>query len=203
MIIHHVVDEIFRSWSHVAVLRVLLDTAEGMTGNQTARAAGMHPRSALKSLSVLEELGIVNRRRGGRDHSFTLNREHVLVRDIILPLYRVEREFPININAAISRLLKKHVVGAVIFGSVVRNNETALSDFDVCCIVKNEKSKDHIRKIWHDNSQKLYKRFGIRVSPIIVTVEEIRRKSTKPLIREVVEQGETITGISPKELLND
>ncbi|MGA2623864.1 MAG: helix-turn-helix domain-containing protein [Bacteroidota bacterium] len=86
MIMHRVLDEVLRSWSHVAVLRALMDTSTGFTGNEVARVSGMQPRSALKALSSLEELGIVRRQRGGRDHLFTLNREHFLVREALLPI---------------------------------------------------------------------------------------------------------------------
>src|SRR3990172_5905808 len=120
MIIHHVMDEVFRSWSRVAVLRVLLDTTAGFTGNQVARVSGMQPRSALKALSSLEELGIVRRQRGGRDHLFTLNREHFLVNDALLDLYHSERQFPEVITTTLSAMLQGKVVSAVLFGSVAK-----------------------------------------------------------------------------------
>lgn len=41
MIIYRAFDEVFRSWSHVAVIRALIDTANGFTGNETARVSGM------------------------------------------------------------------------------------------------------------------------------------------------------------------
>ena len=86
MVIHRPFDEVLRSWSHVAVLRAILDSAVGLTGNEIARVSGMQPRSALKALTSLEELGIVHRQRGGRDHLFTLNRDHFLTREGLLPL---------------------------------------------------------------------------------------------------------------------
>lgn len=64
MVFHRSLDEVFRSWTRVAVLRTLWDTATGFTGNQVARAAGMHPRSAFKALTALETLGMVQRQRG-------------------------------------------------------------------------------------------------------------------------------------------
>ena len=53
-------------------LRALIDTNSGFTGNEVARVSGMNPRSAFKALTSLENLGIVNRQIGGRDHIFTL-----------------------------------------------------------------------------------------------------------------------------------
>ena len=52
MIIYRAFDEVFRTWSNVAVIRALLDTNTGFTGNEVARAASMHPNSALKALKI-------------------------------------------------------------------------------------------------------------------------------------------------------
>ena len=47
---HRALNEVFRSWTHVAVMRALQDTTVGFTGNQVAGEARMHPRSAFKAL---------------------------------------------------------------------------------------------------------------------------------------------------------
>ena len=94
MIIYRAFDEVFRTWSNVAVIRALLDTNTGFTGNEVARAASMHPNSALKALTLLEGLGIVNRQIGGRDHIFSLNREYFLVQEAILKVFGIESSFP-------------------------------------------------------------------------------------------------------------
>ncbi|MHB9011355.1 MAG: nucleotidyltransferase domain-containing protein, partial [Ignavibacteriaceae bacterium] len=135
MVINRALDEIFRTWSNVAVLRALLDTNTGFSGNEVARVAGMNPRSAFKALTSLEELGIVNRVVGGRDHIFTLNREHFLVQQIILKIYPIESKFLDEVISALSAILKGHVYSAVIFGSAARKEEKSLSDLDICCIV--------------------------------------------------------------------
>jgi len=128
-----------------AVLCTLVDTTIGRTGNEIARLSGMQPRSALKALSTLEELGIVRRQRGGRDHIFTLNREHFLVQSSIVPLYKAETEFEKEAFGFLTSLLKNNVVSAVVFGSVARGEETATSDLDICCVVGDVKSKQHVQ----------------------------------------------------------
>ena len=202
MVIYRVLDEVFRSWSNVAVLRALLDTASGHSGNEIARISGMHPRSALKALTSLEELGIVRRQRGGRDHLFTLNRQHVLIRDAILPLYSVERRFPGAMLTALSTLLKKSVISAIVFGSVARKEETPKSDIDICCIVKSEKEKDTVRRILDSRSHSIYEKFGVKISPIFFTLEEFQKKSKNSLVKEMLKEGILIVGKNPRILLN-
>lgn len=202
MVIHRALDEVFRSWSHVAVLRALLDTSTGCSGNEVARVAGMHPRSALKALTSLEELGIVHRQRGGRDHLFTLNREHYLVRDAILSLYHSERQFPEVLTTTLAAILGKPVISAVVFGSVAKKEESAQSDFDLCCIVRTEAQKEVAREMLDCEAPSLYQRFGVKIAPVYFTLEELRKKSKSSLVKDILKQGKLITGKHPKDLLN-
>ncbi len=123
MVTNRALNKIFRTWSNVAVLRTLLNTNTGFSGNGVSRVAGMNPRSVFKALTSLEELDIVNRVFGGRDNIFILNRKHFLVQQIILKIYPVECKFLDEVVSALSAILKRHVYRAVIFGRVARKDE--------------------------------------------------------------------------------
>jgi len=203
MVIHRVFDEVLRSWSHVAVLRALLDTMTGFSGNEVARVAGMHPRSAIKALSSLEVLGIVRRQRGGLDHIFTLTRDHFAVREGLLGLYEAERRFPGAIMSALSGILQRRVVSAVIFGSVAKNEETPESDFDLCCVVKTEAEKEKAREVLLSESTALHEEFGIKIAALFLTVEELRKRAHTPLVKDMLVNGKPVLGAHLKKLLND
>ena len=203
MIIYRVLDEVFRSWSHVAVLRALLDTTNGCTGSEVARLSGMHPRSALKALTSLEQLGMVNRQRGGRDHIFTLNRNHVLVHEIVEHVYRSEQEFAKHIINTLAQRLKRSVLSAVIFGSVAKRVETPFSDFDLCCIVKTESQKETVRELLSSEAQNFYRTFGIKVAPVFFTLDELKKKAGTPLVRDILDHGKLVVGKNMKVLLRD
>lgn len=203
MIIHRVLDELLRTWSHVAVLRALLDTATGFTGNEVGRVSAMDPKAALAALTRLEQLGIVRRIRGGRDHIFTLNRDHYLVTKGILPLFAVEQRFPDELASAIARAVNARAISVVMFGSVARREESSQSDVDLCCIVKNEEQKEKLRSLLSRIDPDLLKRFGVKLAPVYFTANEFRKKAKQKnaLIRNVLEQGKVISGKHPKELL--
>ena len=201
MIIHRVFDEVFRSWSHVAVLRALLDTTSGCTGNEVARLSGMHPRSALKALTSLEQLGMVNRQRGGRDHIFTLNRSHFLVHNVVEHVYRAEQDFTKQIIDALGDSLKRSVMSAVIFGSVAKRIETPFSDLDLCCIVKTEAGKETVRGLLSSDAQKLYRTFGIKVAPLFFTLDEMKKKTKTPLVRDILDHGKLVAGKNLRALI--
>ncbi len=202
MIINRVLDEIFRNWSNVAVLRALIDTNTGFSGNEVSRVAGMSPRSAFKALTSLEELGLVSRIGGGRDHIFTLNREHFLVQQIILKIYPIESKFLDEVISALSAILKGHVYSAVIFGSVARKEEKSLSDLDICCIVNSPFELLSVRDLLSKKSTALYMKYGIRLAPVVFLKTQFLRKRKTKLIKAIAEEGIMITGKSIKGLLN-
>lgn len=203
MVIHRVFDEVLRSWSHVAVLRALLDTTNGFTGNEVARLAGMHPRSALKALSSLEVLGVVRRQRGGRDHIFTLNREHFVVREGLTALYEVERRLPEALADALVSILRRRVVSVVIFGSVARKQELPDSDLDLCCVIRSSAEKERAREALQVESPALQKTFGVKVAPLFLTLNELQKWTHTPLVKELLANGKLVWGRQLRSLLND
>ena len=203
MIVHRVLDKIFNSWTHPAVMRVLLDTTSGFSGNEIARLSGMHPRSALKALTNLEDLGIVKRQRGGRDHIFTLNRAHYLVSEAILPLYNKEQQFRNEIIKDLNKILRAKVVSAILFGSTARKDESSGSDFDICCIVNKKNEIEKIRNTLNESSQTLSEKYGIKISPLLLTVAEFRKKGNTKLVKEISNDGIVLSGKKIKDLLND
>lgn len=202
MKIHRVLDEVFRTWSNVAVLRALIDTNTGYSGNEVARVAGMSPRSALKALTLLEGLGIINRQVGGRDHIFTLNREHFLVDQILINLFDAEIKFREEFIKYLATILKKRVYSAVIFGSVARKEEEIYSDVDICCIVDRQFDAINIRAELAKKEGQLYKKFGVKLAPVIFLKDQFMRKRKNKLIKTIVSEGILITGKHPKGLLS-
>ena len=185
-------------WTHVAVLRALCDTATGFTGNQVARAASMHPRSAFKALTALETLGMVHRQRGGRDHLFTLNRDHVLLTEGILPLLEAERRIPERLEAELLQILKRKVVTAILFGSVARREERPESDLDLCCIVEAEREKDAVQTTLHTRAPSLYRRYGAKIAPVFFTRVEFQKKAKTVLVKAILGEGRIIIGRLPR-----
>ena len=202
MVVHRHLNLVLRSWTHIAVLRVLRDSAAGSSGNQVARASGMTPRSAFRALTALETLGVVRRQRGGREHLFTLNRANHVVQHGLIPLLQLERELPEQVENEMRSLLSRHVVSAVLFGSTARGEEKPGSDMDLCCIVRGEPEKEKVRTALERSNTRLRDTFGIRISPIFFTVDEVRRKRASALVRQMVNDGRVMVGKTLREVLH-
>ncbi len=202
MILHRPLDSVLRSWVHVAAMRALLDTVSGKSGSQVARECGTHPLTALKALTSLEELGLVRRQRGGRDHLFTLRRDNVLVRDAVIPLLEVERAFEPQVFAAIAAAIPASALSVTVFGSTARRESTAQSDLDLCCIVRSATDIDIVRNTLNDAASALYERYHVKISPVILTRSELARRARTPLVRAIVQEGRIVAGKPISTLMN-
>jgi len=204
MVIYKALDEVFFRWSNLAVLRALEKYAIGISGREVARVAGITAKNCFIALTDFENIGIVNRVRGGRDHLFTLNREHFLVSDAILPLLKVESEYYDTIAAYIKNNLRKKSISLIIFGSVARKEETVTSDLDLCIVNENMKQKQEVEEIVFDIGFNAYKKYGISLSSIYFTKKEFARRAhlNKAPVNNIVKEGKVISGLSIKELIN-
>lgn len=204
MIINRVLDEIFSRWSNVAVLRALNKYAVGISGREVARVGGISVKNCFTALNDLEDIGIVHRVRGGRDHLFTLNRDHFLVRQGIIPLLEFEQQFSEVIFNDIKRMLKKKCNSVYLFGSVARKEEKAGSDLDLCIIYDNANQKNLIEESLTEVQSEFHKKYFVNISPFLITVNDFvkRAKKNKPPVNEIIKDGILIFGNSIDKLLN-
>lgn len=205
MVINKVLDEVFSTWSNIAVFRVLKKHVIGISGREVARLAGMSPKNCLITLSALENLGMVNRVRGGRDHFFSLNREHIIVEEVVLPALKAEDEFFNKLAVLLKNKLKNKTVSMIVYGSVARKEETIESDLDLCVVLKNISQKPEAEEILFDLTSTVKQKYGVSISPIYFTRKEFSLwagKSKAP-VNNIIEEGMVISGLSIKELIND
>jgi len=205
MIVNKVMDEVFSRWSNIAVLRALNKYGIGISGREVARVAGITNKNCFTALVDFENLGIVNCVRGGNEHSYTLNREHLLVTDAIIPLFEVEDNYFNKIASFIKSKLKNKCISLIVFGSVARKDETMSSDYDLCIVLVDMKQKPKAEEAFYEISFLMSKKFGVSVSPIYFTKKEFAQKArlNKSPVNNIVKEGKVISGLSIKELLND
>ena len=204
MVINDVLDEVFSTWSNVAVFRVLNKYAIGLSGREVARLAGMSAKNCIITLSSLENMGLVNRVRGGRDHLFTLNRDHFLVKEGIIPLLDVEDKYSEAVFKDIKKKLKKKCNSVYVFGSVARKEEDTDSDLDLCIIYDKENQKEALEEAMYGLQSLLRKKYTVNTSPFYISATQfaIKAKKNKPPVAEVIKDGKLLFGNSIKVLLN-
>jgi predicted nucleotidyltransferase len=203
MVVNRVLDEVFSKWSHLAVLRVLQDSGVGMSGREIARMSGLSPKQSLIALSCLEELGVVKRQRGGRDHLFTINFNQILVKEGVLPLLKLERDYLNRLLTDIKKQLSRHTVSIILFGSAARNEETISSDLDICIVTSSAIQRKKSEDIINSSASHLYDLYGVKLSPIYFSAAEFKKKglNDKPPVNEIVKEGRAFSGKSIRGLL--
>jgi len=205
MIIHKILNEIFTTYSHIAILRELRYSKNGFSGRELAKNAGISPPSCLEALSKLERLKIVNRQIGGNVHIYTLNFDNYLVKEGILPLLEIEQSIPSKIVIQLRKFLSKITISVILFGSVSREEETNGSDYDICIVYQNQNDKKKLEEIINKIRQNFYSLFGISIAPYFISVKDFKQRGDKklPPVNNIVKEGKVIFGKSIRNLLND
>lgn len=205
MIVHKILDNVFATWSNIAVLRVLDKVKTGLSGREIAKQSNMSAPSSLEALSSLENLNIVTRQRGGREHFFFLNREHYIVKKIIVPILSSEKKFTETIYSDIKKNLSKHSSSLIVFGSTARIEEKIESDLDLCIIFKSAREKSKIEKTITEINLSLFKKYGVSLSPFFISETEFKKRARnkKPPVSDIIKEGIVISGKAIGKLLNE
>ena len=184
-------DRVFAAPSHIAVLRALLDSAEGMSGRQVARLAEVNNQACANALRRLEESAVVERQGSGQSQLIRLNRENVLVRALILPLLRGERGTFRALLDRLGELIPPRCLQAIVFGSVARGEEEGPSDLDLLLVVDGPTNRRSARERAGETRTRMWKEWGVRVNPITLTSHELeaRRRRRDPLIVAILRDG--------------
>lgn len=205
MIVHKPLNEIFSTYSNIAVARELRHTTNGFTGREVAKRAGLSAPSAARALAQLESLKIVNRRIGGRDHLFTLNFSNYFVKEIILPILEAESMFYELIKKELIKCLSGKAISVILFGSVARKEESIKSDFDICLVFKDAKNKKELERKLNSCRDKLFNKYGINTAAFYISLREFkqRAKVKKSPVDEIIKEGIILSGKSIRGLLNE
>jgi predicted nucleotidyltransferase len=202
MIINDVLDYIFTSPAATAVLRELNLRRTGITGRETARRAGITHKSALSILSNFEQLKLVKKENAGRAYFFTVNRQHYIFKNIIDPVFNIEKDMASSLFIIIAQKLGRYAESIIVFGSVARGNETLESDLDICIIFNSGKKK--LEPELSNLRGELYDTYGVTLAPFLISAMEFKKKakSKKPPVSEIIKEGKVIYGKSLTEIIN-
>lgn len=198
--LRHPLDQVFAAPSHLAILRALLDSAEGMSGRQVARQAQINHQTCAVALGRLEELGVVRRQGSGQSQLFQLNRDHRLVRDLLVPLLRQERDVFPRILRRVAELVAGRCRRALVFGSVARGEERRDSDLDLLLVTEGPHTQARTRRAGDEVRRVLMAEWGLHVNPLVLTERalEHRRQREDPLIGNILREGLEVGRIAKK-----
>lgn len=160
MSFNRLLEDILGHRSKVALLRELLRTRKECTGRELARGLKVDPKGCRAALADLVDHGVILERRAGRAILHRVNEEHVVVRDLLEPLYGGEAALLERYAREAREGLGVPVVAVVLFGSVARGTATAKSDVDLLCIVRTSEDQRRARERLDAVTVDLARRYG-------------------------------------------
>jgi predicted nucleotidyltransferase len=183
-------DRVFSSGIHIAILRALQDSREGMSGRAIARLAGVNHQACAMALKNLDVLGVLQRQGAGKVQLISLNFDNHLIGELILPLLRKERDLLKSVRQDVVDTFKKEALAITLFGSVARKQDVPGSDMDILLVVKGT-DKDQVMDQVTRTSSGFVKKYGVRLSPIVLTVREVQQriKQSDPLMKNILSEG--------------
>lgn len=208
MRIHEPLDDVLKRPSTKKVVRFLVSLPEGeWSGLEIARNAGVNHMAGHRALRVLEEHGIVVRRRIGSAFAYRLVKEHVLI-PLMEGLFASENGVAATLAEIIRSFVKSHglreqVLSVTIFGSVARKQETARGDIDLFVVVRAEKARSQVEELFVGPlSSEVGSKFGSPLAPMVYTRTRVRqlRREKNALISNVEKEGKTVFGSPVTEI---
>jgi len=199
----YILDEVFSTWSHIAVLRVLMDAPHPLSGREISRLSQMNHRPCLHALTRLEHIGFVNRDRGGRDHLFTVNHENRLWTEGILPLLEIERRHLGRLAKRLRKELSLYVESAIMYGNGIMKREAHDTTVDLCLVINNRMTEQEIRSHLKIIAPLVWKRYCAKLQVVIFSESDFVRRAQRgqAAVQAILKEGQVITGKTFRELM--
>lgn len=170
-----------------------------------ARATRISHVICSRSLQELSQHGLVKMRKVGRSILYSLNKDHILVGEILLPMFKKEdRLFQSLTKTILGPLSVSIPISILLFGSQMDEKKARPdSDFDILCVIPDETNLKKFKNEISRTEAQVEIMFGNSVSFLIIKRNEfLRRKRKKdPLILEIEERNRLLFGKSIKEII--
>ena len=196
-------NQIFGKKSKVKILRLLSLYKKEATIREISREINITPPNVSRILKELEKEGVITSKKVGRSILHSLNSRHYLVKHIILPAFKKEKEAKENLAKFLKRKLNSEIESIILFGSIAKQKEKPDSDIDLLFIVSDESNPKTLEEKISTLNPKITEYFGNSISPLIMKVSEfkLRLKKNDKLLKSILKEGEVLQGKSISEIL--
>ena len=173
-----------------------------------AKMVSVTPKTAHEILQDLLREGVLIMRAVGKTHLFRLNEKRSIVREILKPLFLLEKNLSERLFDIIRGVIKKSslkddILSVALFGSVHDKTERATSDVDLFVLVKTAEFKKKTETLFFDIDERLSSQWGNLISPYINSVAEFKtnaKKKTGP-VPHILKSYQLIYGDRLEKLL--
>lgn len=210
MLFHDYLELLLGSKVSIRLVRALVNyQGKVFTVRKLAEAANVSSSEAAIVVQQLEKCGILRIQPVGRSYLLSLNDKSYILNKILKTMIDAERHTLNELVSALNKRLMaggqpgtaaKMVISAVLFGSVAIKKESEDSDIDLLLISSDfdaasalaVKAKEEVALI-----------FNGRLSPIIMTEEELVSKKDDVFVRSIAASYIPVAGKDLKDMIGD
>lgn len=145
----------------------------------------------------LERENIIKVMRKGKIKLFSINKENLFIKEIIIPLFEKEAEFPYKILEGLVEKVKDKTKSIILYGSFAKGNANLKSDVDLLIITDEKLEKESERF----KEEFLKKDLLLRID--LMSEKELKRlyKLKEPFIISVLKNHKRLYGKSLMEMI--
>ena len=200
---NQILNYVFGQKSKLKILRFLsLYKKEGNV-REISKEVGVTVPNTSRILKELEYEGVLTSKKIGRSILYSLNLKCYLVKEIISPLFKKEKE---TRGVLIMRLKKKlsfPIESIILFGSIEKGEEKPKSDVDLLFIVSDKVMPSKLEERILAVNNQIISEFGNSISPIIIKKSEFlkRLKKGDRLMSNILREGKVVEGKAISDIL--
>lgn len=195
------IDEIFGKRNNVKVLRCLIKHKDWQFNiTELAKDINLNKGVLSRLINDLERENIIKIHRKGKIKLFSINKENLFIKEVIIPIFEKEDKFYYNALDKFVEKIKNGVISIIAYGSVVSGKIKLTSDIDVLVII-NKENKVLEEKINKIKEEFLENDLLLRVD--LISINELRKlyKRNDPFIKSIIKQHKILYGKSLVEMI--
>lgn len=133
--------EILGDRTQVAILRFLYKNLPNcFSQKQIGSSIGINPASISRTCNSLEQLNLLDRFNAGKTILYKLDEDSYIVRKILIPLFKNEKDFFGDLTKDILRSLDQNLKSLIkeifLFGSILKGKDMPSSDIDLAIVLR-------------------------------------------------------------------
>lgn len=200
---NRILNYVFGQKSKLKILRFLsLYKKEGNV-REISEEVGVTVPNTSRILKELEYEGVLTSKKIGRSVLYSLNSRHYLVKKIILPLFKKEKETREALIICLKGKLNFPIESIILFGSVEKGEEKPKSDVDLLFIVSDKTIPSKLEEKILAVNNRIISEFGNSISPMIIKKSEFlkRLKKGDRLMNNILREGKVVEGKAISDIL--
>jgi predicted nucleotidyltransferase len=184
---------LFGTKARIGLLRRLAQETVPLTARQLADLTGLTHRSVVAALQPLVDSRIVKLRKIGGAYQYLLEKEHVLVQEVLLPVLEGEVAASRALEQSLVEMLAERAVSIILFGSMARGDEAAGSDVDCLVVVRSAPDCASVTEMVESRRADFFRRFGRSLSIHCLTKRELA-ESPPAFVLSALGESRTLFG---------